>query len=312
MKPSAPRLPIPSGDEPTGLTDWCEAQLLLSGKTYLSRAKLRSLLRNTIFIDVGEGADDLSPSDLEVAIEMIIGEVERRSRCGGAQYPFAVEQARTGVSLTEGSDGVIYGFLLLICVSSEMRVQGRQKEVDETFDLLVLKSLCGYLGPSSRGIRFGSPASGERPRRFRDAIKWLSGELALPVGSGDARSHSGDGGADIVAWVPFADKREGFLVVLAQCTVGIEWHNKGKDIIVDRWRGWVDFGKDPMTCLAVPFAVAPGYAAWDEIRRTTHLVFDRIRLVRQLADLPSALHSSIRKWVRKEVKNLGGSLRAFG
>jgi len=305
------KLPIPSGDEPTELTDWCEAHLLLSGEKYVSRSKLRSLLRNTVFIDAAEGPNDLSPSDLDIALEMIVAEVERRSRHGGAQYPFAVESSRTGVSVADGPHRVTYGFLLFICVSRDMRVQKRQKEVDESFDLLVLQSLRGYLGSGAQALRFGSPASGERPTKFRDAVRWLAGELGLGLGRGDARSHSGDGGADIVAWVPFADKREGFLVVLAQCTVQLEWHNKGKDIVLDRWRGWVDFGKDPTTCLAVPFAVAPGYAAWDEVRRTTHIVFDRIRLMRQLPPLPDTLFRDVRKWVRKEAKTLGGSLDAF-
>src|SRR5688572_20926160 len=99
MKKPTLKLAIPSGDEPVELTDWCEAHLLLSGKRYLSRTELRTLLRNTIFIDAGEGPDDLSPSDLDVALETIIVEVERRSRFGGSQYPFSVEPTRTGVSL---------------------------------------------------------------------------------------------------------------------------------------------------------------------------------------------------------------------
>lgn len=307
------KLPIPSGDEPTTLTDWCEAYLLLSGNEYVSRSKLRGLLRNNVFIDAEgpDGANDLDPSNLDIALETIIAEVDRRSRCGGVQYPFKVEASKTGVSITGGTQLFVYGFLLFLCVSQSLRTPGRLREVDERFDLLVVQSLRGYLGPGSHAIRFGSPASGARPTRFRDAVRWLGGELSLPTGKGELRSHTGDGGADVVAWVPFADKREGFLVVLAQCTVQVNWHSKGKDIVTDRWRGWLDLGKDPTTCLAVPFAVAPGYAAWDEIRRTTHLVFDRIRLVRQLPELPDDLYKSIRKWVRREAKELGGSLEAF-
>ena len=116
----------------------------------------------------------------------------------------------------------------------------------------------------------------------------------------------------MVAWIPFVDRREAFLVVLAQCTVQLEWHNKGRDLVVDRWRGWIDFGKDPGTCLAVPFASAPGYVLWDEVRRTTHLVFDRIRLIHELSEMPDELRKEVHKWVRAEAKTLDGSLEAFG
>src|SRR4051794_19179807 len=179
MKKPNLKLPIPSGDEPTELTDWCEAHLLLSGEKYISRTKLRTLLRNTVFIDAGEGPDDLSPSDLDVALEAIIAEVERRSRFGGPQYPFVVQPTRTGVSLTEGDERIGYAFLLLICVSPAMRTQKRQKEVDKPFDLLVLQCLRRYLGSGAEGLRFGSPASGGRPTKFREAVRWLAGELAL-------------------------------------------------------------------------------------------------------------------------------------
>jgi hypothetical protein len=308
----------PSSDDPTGLADWLEAQLLIHSRNRATRAWIRKQLKNTVFPEEGLGPHDLSVGDndeadeeateigsLEVAIDSLFTEVERRRKVCPTSYPFIIDADREGISVDARTNGLVYVFLLLISVSLSLRAQKRHREVDEIFDLIALEALKTYLGPNSRGLRFGSPRSGQRPTTFAAAVRWLSGVLALPSGPGKPRRHTGDGGVDLIAWLPFRDEREAFLVVLAQCTVQMSWQRKAEDIVLRKWHAWVDFGGDPATCLAVPFAVPANYDQWDEVRRSAVLVFDRLRLAHFAARAPNEISTPVSAWTARELKSLG-------
>jgi hypothetical protein len=89
---------------------------------------------------------------------------------------------------------------------------------------------------------------------------------------------------------------------LSACTIADDWFPKGRDLIEDVWRGWVDFGKNPSTCLAIPFVIPTGYEKWDELRRTVTLVMDRLRLCECLAGAELSTAPEIEEWLRQEVE----------
>jgi hypothetical protein len=194
--------------------------------------------------------------------------------------------------------------MLAISVSRPYREEQRQRDTDALFDQLVLDALKRYLGSGCKGLRFGAPASGTRPKNFRDAIAWLAKELNLPLGRGHARPTGGDGGLDVIAWRPFRDGRSGFLVVLTQCTVQRDWVGKARDLAQDVWRGWIDLGKDPHLVLAVPFIVAVNYPKLDELRRTVHAVFDRLRLCELLEGATLTDSGATKTWLGNEVHRI--------
>ena len=68
------------------------------------------------------------------------------------------------------------------------------------------------------------------------------------------------------------------MVILCQCTVALDWTPKAKDIVPAIWNGWIDFGREPLTAIAVPFAVPQAFDRWDELRRTVNIILDRMRL----------------------------------
>jgi hypothetical protein len=197
--------------------------------------------------------------------------------------------------------------MLVISTSARYRTERRQRETDQLFDELVLDALKQYLGKGVVGLRFGAPASGGRPRNFRDAIAWLAKEMNLPLGAGRARRTGGDGGLDVVAWRPFSDRRSGFLVILAQCTVQRDWFDKAKDLTDDVWRGWVDLGKGPHLALAVPFVISADFEKWDTLRRTVHSVLDRLRLCDLIGDQGLAEGARVAKWTAGEIKTMSES-----
>jgi hypothetical protein len=299
-------IPFPSTADPTQLADWAESMLVLYKRPHASRSWLRSHLRRGLFPDDGIGPDDLLASDLDVALESLLSEVSARQHEASVGYPFAVSAGGLGIDYRPDKRHAVYVFLLLVanCPTSR-RERRRYMEIDETFDLLVAEAVKAYFGSCCVAIRFGSPASDDRPTNFARAVPWLAGKLGLRAGQGPFRSHTGDGGADVVAWLPIGDDKPSFVVVLVQCTIRQSWHNKGRDLVPDRWRGYIDLGVDPVTCLAVPFAVRSTSDRWDELRRTSGVVLDRFRLARLIRAAPRHLMQDLLRWTKSEAKRAG-------
>lgn len=282
--------PTDANDE-TGLADWLEATLLIEQRKQMPRARIRKYVK-----------ERLADEDPDVTVDVVLQEVARRQRLCRTSYPFAEDGSK--VVYTSSGAALPYLFMLAISTSRPYRAESRQKETDELFDVLVLDALKRYLGAGCEGIRFGAPASGKRPPNFRDAIGWLAKEMKLPTGTGRARPTAGDGGLDVVVWRRFRDDRAGYLVVLAQCTVQMDWFDKARDLAEDVWRGWIDFGKDPHLALAIPFVVPQDFKKWDELRRNVHTVLDRLRLCELLGTTPITRRTEAAKWVTDEIKRM--------
>jgi hypothetical protein len=184
------------------------------------------------------------------------------------------------------------------------------------------------------GIRFARNAhdpedNATRPKKFKEAIEWLRGMLRLDKGLREPpddeldvhweasmnaahqplNSYS-DAGVDIVVWWRFADDRAGSPVLLAQCTVQIEWGDKTKDISVDLWRAWIDFETvPPQTALVIPFAVSRSLDQWANRTVTAGVIIDRLRLLELLNELPEVElreqpDAATRDWVATELASL--------
>jgi hypothetical protein len=282
--------PTDANDE-TGLADWLEATIVVEQRKHLPRARIRKYMK-----------ERLAGDDPDVTVDIVLQEIGRRQKVCRATYPFEEDGSR--VVYTRSSAALPYLFMLAIATSRPYRDEHRQKDTDELFDTLVLDALKRYLGSGCQGVRFGSPASGKRPSNFRDAITWLAKQMKLPMGTGRARPTAGDGGLDVVVWRRFRDERNGYIVILAQCTVQTEWFGKARDLAEDVWRGWIDFGKDPHLVLAIPFAIPPNFAKWDDLRRTVHTVLDRLRLCELLDSAPLTRSLEAKKWLAAEITRM--------
>lgn len=126
--------------------------------------------------------------------------------------------------------------------------------------------------------------------------------MRLPQGRGNARPTAGDGGLDVVVWRPFRDGRSGYLVLLAQCTVQMDWFGKARDLARDLWRGWIDFGMDPHLVLAIPFVIPVNHPKWDELRRTVHTVLDRLRICELLETASLTDAKTLGTWATNEIE----------
>jgi hypothetical protein len=284
------RFELPDVDDSYALADWLEVMILLSRKLQISRAQLSEAL----VAKIGS-----TSQELEVPINLLFAEIGRRRRMAGQGYPLIIEN--TVIRLDVESDAECYKFLLLISLEGPMRRDKRYKEIDEIFDKVVGEAAKGYFGEGTESVRFGWPPSNGRPRKFHDALEWLSVRTGIPLGSGVPAPDTKDGGLDVVAWKPFADHRTAFLVAFIQCTVQRNWFPKGKDILDNVWRGRIDTAGSALTSLAVPFVIHKNYEKWDDLRRTVNIVFDRLRLAQTLAGRNTTAFDKMIRWNRKEI-----------
>ena len=164
----------PSSGEIIELTDWIEAIMVAEQRNKISRSRLRRYFRNMMTID---------ENDLEIHLELIFQEINRRKQITQNYYPFSEEGS--GTQFRSDEETLPYIFLLLLTMSEPLRSEKRQGEVEILLDMLVLDALSQYLSGESKGVRFGWPRSGDRPPSFPQAIEWLAGKLGLPVGKGE-------------------------------------------------------------------------------------------------------------------------------
>jgi hypothetical protein len=289
------QLDPPGSSEASSLADWAEAILLVESRRRLSRSAMRRRL---------SGEHTRGDEEIQITIDLLLEEVDRRERLAPDAYPFATDEI--GMIRRRDVDPALYEFVLLLSVSPAFRQQREEfDEPVELFELLVAEALRGLLGRQAcTSIRFGHPSKEGRPANFPEAIVWLADRLNLNTGAGTPRPQRRDGGADVVAWRPFLDGRSAYVVVLCQCTVAKDWVPKAKDIVAGHWRGWIDFGLDPLTALAIPFSVRVGFDRWDEVRRTVNLILDRFRLLECLTPAAFDDFEGMREWIDREMSLL--------
>ena len=283
----------PTNDHSVALADWVELKAIAEQTSRLSRSVLRHQLREAFGV-VGE--------DLDAIVDLTFSEMQRRSDLAGETYPFS--ESRSGFEL-RGDGRVTYGFLLVVAASPQFRALREQNKVAVSFEELLTHSVRRYLGNRANAVRFGTPPSGDRPSTWRDAVKWLASLLGVGLGPGRPSPRKQDGGVDAVGWIPFSDSRGGQLVVLAQATIEIDWwaSKKHNEIQPQVWTGWIDFGRIPATAFGVPFIIPSNFSHWDELRRSTDVIFDRLRMCDVLG-VDNVVDEEGLQWMDQEIERL--------
>ncbi len=329
-------VPVPPDLTGPKLADWAEVIMFLEGRALLSRAALRDRMYDATLgslddddsgesdeAEDAEGSDeddsaaDLDSSDdFDRSVEFLLAEVDFRAGIPDTTYPF--HRTEQGLARRNWNDPDAYEFLLWLSVSDHYRASLPRKDdprfadTEHLFNAVVKHALMRYLGQGSEAIEFAASGIDGRPSHFRDAVYWLAEKLGLPAGGDVPPYQYNDGGVDVVAWHSFGDRAVGgFLVVLCQCTVGRKWERKPRDISPNLWGGWILFGSEPLTALAIPFRIPEPFHNWSDVRSRANLVLDRYRLTVVAStgeEHPEA--DSIREWCEKERNLLIGEPEA--
>lgn len=248
------------------VADWIETSVLVSSSGHFGRDKLDGLALTEI------GASPMK-------VSMAIAAMAKRADVLGDSYPFIVSDI--AVLRRATPHAAIYVALLHLTPGSVARQTVRASEtavMGELLEEISETALANFWGPGGNALSFGYPSKHGRPEAFDQAVVWLAGKIGLEAGRGYRPPRRKDGGVDVVAWRQFADRRAGFPVALAQCTIQAETFTKTTDIDLRLWSSWLAMDSDPLSMLVIPGTIRSAGPDWRQLT-TVVMVIDRIRLM---------------------------------
>lgn len=202
----------------------------------------------------------------------------------GDNYPFVYDGNRIKKLIDINHNHYIY-ILLLLC--SLLRYIERYHSLTTLFEQISYVSLKKYLPDIAEVHVFG--VSSERNERYLGNIEQKYDLLARDLGltkstrpNAFRTGDNGDGGVDIVAWVPFRDdpNLDRKQIFLGQSAAGKNWANKQAS--VDRVKNYImDLPSNSQNILFVPYDFRDTnryFCQYDEI--TASIIFDRHRIIK--------------------------------
>lgn len=284
-------LPRPSSSDPAPTADWIEASCLLSRDGFLSRSDIVGTLSV-----LGESAP-------EEQAEATWIQLQNRRIVLGDDYAFAVTM--DGLSRRPNSPArVAYMTMLLISIRAYVAEARTAQNSDYTrlFEYLTTAAAGRYV--SGQALRTGWPRENPLPTGFNDLIEYLSDALNEGPTGVVLNEPDKDAGVDVVAWRPFADRRPGQLVVLAQCATGANWREKAPELQTQEWQRYIQFVVEPMRVLAIPH-VEPDAGRWAKYGSRGGVIFDRVRITELLAGAPyGKVADDADAWLEAEIERL--------
>ena len=287
----------PNSQDPAPIVaDYIELQCLLT-QTPVSSYSLRSLFSmsdDEINNDGVESSDDLSVD----AIEDGIKECEQRAAFCPAKYPFKVNANSLEPQADGGVNREIYQFLLL-STRMNMNDQKVQAGLDATklFEKLCAGVAGEYYGQHSKSMVFGTAGAGDFQQKVEDVISKLNltSTYKVPMGSTGRQK---DAAVDVVAWIPFADKKDSQMIAIGQCKTGTHWEgmltSTQPDVFFESY-----FSGKPFADVERMFFVCESYGVdrWEERSRKAGIMFDRTRIMEYVpVNIDANLLGRITQW----------------
>ncbi|HEX8675398.1 MAG TPA: hypothetical protein VF710_26115 [Longimicrobium sp.] len=304
---------VPPAYDEHAWADYIEMLCLVDPDRFVSRADVADRIRERK--DVGEltaepGVDgdpvaapeDLAREDFEEP-ELDDARAERldgwfrhlvfRAGVVGEAYPFIVDAGGRSVErraeLTELQR--LYVFLLLC---SSLRYVRRHHPLTTGFEQLGLEGMRRMLPDGSDLYIFGK---GGPVERYTGTLWEKMGQLAddlKSIRTAERRdfpdTDTGDGGLDLVGWVPHPDELPSRLVLFAQCACTENWVAKQATSGFTQWVNRIKFLAPPANMVFIPFLYRAADGRWhkeDTIRQS--ILIDRLRLLRLLTGSPAAV-----------------------
>lgn len=287
----------PNSQDPAPIVaDYIELQCLLT-QTPVSSYSLRSVFSmsdDELDNDGVESSDDLSVD----AIEDGIKECEQRASFCPARYPFKVSANSLEAQADGGVNREIYQFLLLSTRlnMNEQKVQAGH-DATKLFEELCAGVAAEYFGQHSKSMVFGTAGAGGFQQKVENVIGKLNltSSYKVPMGSTGRQK---DAAVDVVAWIPFADRKDSQMIAIGQCKTGTHWEGMltatQPDVFFESY-----FNGKPFADVARMFFVSESYGLdrWEERSRKAGIMFDRTRIMEYVpANIDANLLSRITEW----------------
>jgi len=297
----------PASADPIEHADWIELEAIRSldgTSSFMELARYIHMSGTTdSLVDEFDREDphDAGGVQSDTVADGAWAEIERRFRaCGGSEGAYPFEMTQGSIKLRNGWESSTYVFQLLLSAFG-LKAGPRGTHPDRRFEELSAVALHNYLGGEgncAKSQKFGYPR--EDGTGFTAALE----NLCNCIGEGTVKKHAKriksqkDGGLDVVAWIPFLDRRPGQLIVFGQCATGDDWRGKLFETSPRAFRelwmleGWQPF---PVQVFLVPRCVPN--ASWREANVKGGIVFDRCRIANVVGGFPEQLRNPCVTWI---------------
>lgn len=280
------KTPILAQDKTHYYCDYIELIALCSGSDGISNSDIYDrFLEDERIQDIGSEDGAESNETWVGNINSWFEELKVREHTYGARYPFKFDENRFELKQDIDDHQLIY-IGLLLC--SSLKYIERSNKLSSAFEYASYCAMKRYLPDIAEVHIFGvsSINSSRYTGSLEEKIKKLAVDLNFPTSSRPnvfRNIDNGDGGIDIVAWLPFysdvnLDKK---LLFVGQSASGMEWCQKQGS--VDRLKNYMDIETKPLNVLFVPFDMRDtdrNIKEWTSV--TSDILFDRYRMLELL------------------------------
>lgn len=234
--------------------------------------------------DIDLGSEVSQTNDIwESRIKEWFSILDTRKNIFGDFYPFKIEHDTIHMCSELTYKQLLYIFLLLNSNQNYIRSNSQLTSDFEEFSLRALKN---FLPSNAQCYRFGKSMLDQD--RYKGNISKKIDDLAKDLKYSTkykehyfASNDNGDGGLDIVSWIPFKgdENQNNMQVYLCQCATGKEWYKKQDDTdkFVDNY---IDFRTQVNLVMFIPFDGRNMDRTFnEEAKMKKNIIFDRVRLV---------------------------------
>ena len=205
----------------------------------------------------------------------------------GDLYPFLITENTIKLHDTIDSQKNSYIFLLL---SSNRQYIKDGNLLTTDFERVSYEALKNYLPSFTKIFQFGkSNISANRyTGHITNKIDTLARDLKYRTKYKQqffATTNTGDGGLDIVAWVPFEEDKNNckIQVYLGQCATGNDWLKKQDE--TNNFNNYIDFEAHLNYVMFIPYDGRNTDSTFnEEAKMGDYLFFDRFRLLKMIND----------------------------
>ncbi len=232
-------------------------------------------------------AHDMGPASEDDFFSMRIRDyfehIKYRSQIFSDSYPFRAEHDLVILheDLSEGKK--LYIFLLLCSLLEHF--EGRERySLASAFELASYHALRNYLPCNAEVHLFGKSLynEGRYTGKFFNKIQKLASDLHENLNVQEELinpRNTGDGGLDIVAWIPIDDCLRGRIFVFGQCGCGSDWIEKQGETERDRWLQYLNLTGHPARLTFIPYLYRTMDGDWHDNHKIYTMLLDRLRIL---------------------------------
>lgn len=280
--------------------DYVELLCLVNIDRQISKTDVINRLQKDSDIDelVDSVYEDLSLSDnrddaMRRDVDDWFSQLRFRVEAFGQYYPFEFSDSGDILvrkeTLTDTHRLYIY---LLITACKQYFASKTQQLLVNSFEFVSAAALRQYLAANAVVHVFGSNPLNKNGRYSKgtkyEKIKKLAddlGEKCLCTPDYWKAKDTGDGGLDVVGWLPLNDDETGFLIVLAQCACTEDWETKQAASDISRWGRYIHFSVPVNNMTFIPYCFRSSIGKWYLPGRVgASILMDRLRLINLITE----------------------------